>query len=145
MGVGWSGIAKGICEFEAGSRDTGDVCVSPPKKELPPAPGGMVEVGEGKTSLSLDGGSLRSLFHMPVPQGKVDPAGARPMTDEVECEPHVPAPVSADGVLGCDAVGDMELLANDPLRGRPSDCDVSFNHEGRRTGLGGCAACCADS
>lgn len=82
--MGCSGIAKGICEFDAGSRKTGEVCVSAPKNELPLPPGGMVEVGEGKTSLSLDGGSLRSVFQIPVPQGKAEPVGARPMTDEVE-------------------------------------------------------------
>lgn len=111
--------------------------MSPPKKELPAVPGGMVDVGDGRTSLSLDGGSLRSAFQMPVPHGKADDPAGRPMTDDVECEPQAPAPASADGVLGCEAVGDIELLANDPLRGRPRVCEVSFSHEGLRTGFGG--------
>jgi len=36
-------------------------------------PGGMADVGDGNTSLSLEG-SFLSLFQIPVPQGK-DPGG----------------------------------------------------------------------
>lgn len=79
-------------------------------------PGGPVEVGDGRTSLNLIGASLRSEFHIPVPQGKLPEP--RPITDEVECDPQGPAVVSAEGVLGCDAVGDIELLAKEPFRGR---------------------------
>lgn len=80
-------MGKGICELVPGSRAAEEVGVRPeasgPKKELLPAPGGAVEVGDGRTSLSLAGGSLRSLFQMPVPHGKFEP-GARAMTEEVE-------------------------------------------------------------
>lgn len=58
------------------------------------------------------------------------------MTDDAECEPQGPAFVSPDGVLGCEAVGDIELLANEPFRGRLKGCEVSFSHEDRLTGLG---------
>lgn len=76
---------------------------------------------------------MRSEFQIPVPHGKF--ADPRPMTDEVECDPQGPAVVSPEGVLGCDAVGDIELLANEPLRGRVNGWEVSFNQEDRRTGL----------
>lgn len=83
---------------------------------------------------------------MPVPQWKAGAPGARPITDEVECEPHAPVPVSVDGVLGCDdVVGDIELPAMEFLRGRLSVCDVSFNHEERRTGFWGATTVCAES
>lgn len=78
-------MGNGICELVPGSRVAEVVGVRPesgPKKELFPAPGGTVEVGDGRTSLSLAGGSLRSLFQMPVPHGKFAP-GPRPMTEEV--------------------------------------------------------------
>jgi hypothetical protein len=95
-------MAKGICAFGACCEE-GEVCdmpMSEPKNELPAEPGGIIEVGEGRTSLSLEGGSLRSVFQMAVPQGNVDGPWARPMTEDVECEPHGPAPVSAEGVVG---------------------------------------------
>jgi hypothetical protein len=80
-------MGKGICELVPGSRAAAEVGVrleeSGPKKELLPAPGGTVEVGDGRTSLSLNGGSLRSVFQMPVPQPKLDP-GVRPIVEEVE-------------------------------------------------------------
>jgi hypothetical protein len=44
-----------------------------------------------------------------------------------------------EGVLGWDVVGDMELLAKDPFRGRLRGADVSFSQEARRTGFTGCA------
>lgn len=47
----------------------------------------------------------------------------------------MPLPASAEGVLGWDVVGDMELLANDPFRGRERGCDVSFSQEDRRAAL----------
>jgi hypothetical protein len=79
-----------------------------------------VDVGDAKTSANLEGGSLReSEFQIPLPQGKdVDPGGPRPMPaleDGGTCEPQVPD--SADGVLGWEVVGDIELLAKDPFRG----------------------------
>lgn len=77
FGVGCSGIAKGICELE-GSLGAGEVCVNPPspaKNELVDPPGGMVEVGEGKTSVRRDGGSFLSGFQIPVPQGNEPPPG----------------------------------------------------------------------
>lgn len=104
-----------------------------------------MDVGEGRTSLSREGGSFRSVFQIPVPHAKDDGGAARPITEALECEPHVPGPVSAEGVLGCDAVGDIELLAKEPLRGRLNVCEVSFNQEDRRTGLCCCAAIWAGS
>lgn len=83
LGVGCSGIANGIWELGPGSRETGDVCISELKKEFPP-PGGSVDVGEGKTSLSRAGGSLRSEFQIVPLHGKVDAPVPRPITDEVE-------------------------------------------------------------
>ncbi len=132
-------MANGICEFGAWSRVAGEVCPrlpSGPKNEFPAAPGGSVEVGDGSTSASLDAASFLSLFQIPVPQGNVvDPGGRLKTADGVEWVPQ--APDSADGVLGCDVVGDMELLANDPFRGRGTDCVVSFNQDARRAGLCG--------
>ena len=96
---------------------------------------------DGKTSLRREGGSLRSVFQIPVPHGKAGgwPA-VRPMVDEVECDPHGPGPVSPDGVLGCDAVGDMDPLAMEFLRGRAKvEEDVSLSHDERRAGFWGCA------
>lgn len=108
---------------------------SGPNIELEFAPEGATDVGDGKTSLSLDG-SFLSLFQIPVPQGK-DP-GARPMmAAEAECEPQSPPVVSVEGVPGCEAVGDIVPLAKDPFLGRGTCCDVSFSHEARRTGLWG--------
>jgi hypothetical protein len=77
-------------------------------------------VGDGKTSVNLEGGSFReSLFQMPLPQGKeLEPVCPRPMPELAElgaCDTHVPD--SAEGVLGCEVVGDIELLANEPFRG----------------------------
>lgn len=117
----------------------GEVCAKPslgPKKDMPLPPGDTVDVGEGKTSLNRVGASLRSGFHIPVPHVKLEDPEFRPITGCPECGPQGPATVSPEGVLGCDAVGDMELLANEPFRGRPKGCDVSFSHEERRTGLG---------
>ena len=79
-----------------------------------------MDVGDGKTSVNLEGGSFRgSLFQMPLPQGnELDPPCPRLTLEPVDvwpCEPQVPD--SADGVLGCEVVGDMELLANEPFRG----------------------------
>ena len=75
---------------------------------------------------------LRSLFQMPVPQGK---DGVRPTALCAAC-PQPLIVVSAAGVLGWEAVGDMVLLAKEPLRGCGSVvCDVLFNHEARRTGF----------
>lgn len=51
-----------------------------------------------------------------------------------EVEPQVVAPASTEGVLGWEAVGDMELLANDSFRRYPT-WDGSFNHELRRGGF----------
>jgi hypothetical protein len=77
-----------------------------------------MDVGEGRTSVNLDGGSFRdSVFQIPLPQG-----------NEVDPECPLPAPVafcvwlfhvlvSAEGVAGCEVVGDIVLLANEPLRG----------------------------
>ena len=64
-------MAKGICELVPCSRGVGDVCDSEVSlKKL--WPGGTVDVGDGKTSVSREGGSFRSEVHMPVPQGKED-------------------------------------------------------------------------
>lgn len=89
---------------------------SPPKKLALP---GRVEVGEGSTSVNREGGSLRSAFQIPVPQGKEGGAWCpRPIApDDEECDPQAAAPVSAEGVLGCEPVGDIELLANEPFLG----------------------------
>ena len=110
--------------------------------ELLIAPGGTVEVGDdGVTSLRCEGGFLRSVFQIADPQGKAEGwPGARPMADGAGCDPQEPGPVSPEGVLGCDAVGDMEPLAMEPLRGRAKvEEDVSLSHEDRRTGFCGCA------
>lgn len=69
FGVGCKGMAKGICGLDPCSLGVGDVCVSELSPKKLPLPG-IVEVGEGRTSVSLEGGSLRSVFQMPVPQGK---------------------------------------------------------------------------
>jgi hypothetical protein len=47
-----------------------------PKYPLPLEPDGWMEVGEGSTSVNLDGGSLRdSLFQIPLPHGnELEPA-----------------------------------------------------------------------
>lgn len=73
---------------------------------------------------------------MPVPHGKVDEVvWPRPTaaTDGVGIwGPQVPD--SVEGVLGCELVGDLVLLANELLR----NCGivwVSFNQEVRRTDL----------
>lgn len=59
--------------------------------------------------------------------------------DDVDvCAPH--APVSVDGVVGCEAVGDIVLLAKEPLRGWVKGWVVSFSQDARRTGLCGGAA-----
>lgn len=42
---------------------------------------------------------------------------------------------SADGVVGCEAVGDIELLAKDALRGATNGCVMSFNQDERRAGF----------
>jgi hypothetical protein len=112
--------------------------------ELLVAPGGAVEVGEGRTSLNREG-SLLSLFQIALVHGNAEPPAARPSPAEAEWVPQVPGPVSPDGVVGCDAVGDIEPLAIDPLRGRAKGADVSFSQDDRRVGLAGCAAVCVDS
>lgn len=48
-------------------------------------------------------------------------------------------PDSAEGVDGCDVVGDIELDAKEPFRGTGPEGVVSFNQEALRTGFGGCA------
>lgn len=113
-------MAKGNCELPPCSLELGEICgivVSAPNMELEVAPGGSTEVGEGKTSLSLDGSFLSGLFQMPVPQEK-DAAGRFIMAAEAECEPHSPPVASAEGVPGCEVVGDLELLAKEPFLGR---------------------------
>ncbi len=98
-----------------------------------------MDVGEGKTSVSLDGGSFRSLFQMPVPQGNDGAPGGRGIAEDAEWEPQGPDVFSAEGVEGCEAVGDeTALLAKEPCRGRGKGCDVSFNQDDLRTGLWGC-------
>jgi hypothetical protein len=95
-----------------------------------------MDVGEGRTSVSLEGGSLRaSLFQMPLPQGnELEPGCPRP-TPVVAwaCVPQVLD--SAEGVLGCDVVGDIELEANEPFRGGGPDWVVSFNQEALLVGF----------
>jgi hypothetical protein len=134
--------------------ESDDFCMVLPSglnNALPVDPGEKVEVvGDAKTSVNLEGGSLReSLFQIPLPQGnELDPAVAacpRPPTPGFEAdvwlwEPHVPE--SAEGVLGWEVVGDIELLANDPFLGWPPDCVVSFSQEARRVGFcGGTTVC----
>lgn len=92
-------------------------------------------MGEGKTSLNLEG-SFLSVFQMPVPHA--NEPGPRPITAaEAECEPHNPPVASAEGVPGWEVVGDLELLAKEPFLGRGTCCDMSFSHEARRTGFWG--------
>lgn len=70
FGVGCRGIAKGICELVPGSRGVGevwDIEVSLLKKLWLT---GIVDVGDGNTSVSREGGSFRSEVHIAVPQGK---------------------------------------------------------------------------
>lgn len=136
-------MGKGICGLDPCSLIFEGTCENDPspKKVGLPTPGGSVDVGDGSTSDNLEGGSLRSVFHMPVPHVKdVGAWWPRPIAaDEEEWEPQGPAPASVAGVLGCEAVGDMELLANDPFLGWGSvTWVVSFNHDARRTGFGGC-------
>lgn len=135
-------MAKGICGFGPCSLGVGDVCDRASLKKFGlPIPGGIVEVGDGNTSLSLDGGSFRSEVQIPVPQVKVEePWWPRPMVaDDVECEAHGLALASAAGVDACEVVGDIELLANEPFLGCGSGTwEVSFNQEARRTGFCGC-------
>jgi hypothetical protein len=95
-------------------------------------------VGDGSTSASLGGGSfLVSEFQIPAPQGKdADPVGPRPIpeVDVVDmCGPQ--APDSAEGVVGWEVVGDMELLAKEFFRGWVSGWVVSLSQEARRTGF----------
>jgi hypothetical protein len=45
---------------------------------------------------------------------------------------------SAEGVLGCDAVGDIELDAKEFFLGGGPDCVVSLSQEALRVGFGGC-------
>lgn len=89
-----------------------------PRKEWPDARDGL---GEGSTSDSREGGSLRSLFQIPPwPQpNEAAPVWGRPMM-VAELEPQAVVPASAEGVLGWDVVGDMELLANDSFRRYPT-------------------------
>jgi hypothetical protein len=97
---------------------------------MPLDPGGTVEVGDGRTSVNLDGGSFLSEFQIPLPHPENDGGPwLRPMTDE---EPQAVVPASAEGVVGFEPVGDMEPLANDPFRGRAGGCDVSLSQDGRR-------------
>jgi hypothetical protein len=113
-------MAKGICEIGPCSLGVGDVWDKASLKKLGLLmPGGMVEVGDGSTSLSLDGGSFRSEVQIPVPHVKPEePWCPRPMdADDAECEPQGPALASAEGVDGCDVVGDIVLLANEPFLG----------------------------
>lgn len=139
-------MAKGnwelpLCSLETG--DAWDMVDSGPNMELEVVPGGRTDVGEGKTSLNLEG-SFLSAFQIPVPHGK-EPAGRPIMAAEAECEPQSPPVASVEGVPGCEVVGDMELLANEPFLGRGTCCDVSFSHEARRTGLWGGATGCVGS
>ena len=75
---------------------------------------------------------------MPWPHGKDEDAVAlRPLVIlEVTgaCDPHVP--VSAEGVDGCEVVGDIELLANEFLRPGWLSGPIlgSFSQDARRTG-----------
>lgn len=89
----------------------------------------------GNTSVNLDGGSLRpSEFQIPVAHGKeLELEAARPIPIPLDVVCAFQAPISAAGVLGFDAVGDMELLANEPFLGW--GCVVSFSHEARRVGF----------
>ena len=118
FGVGCKGMGKGICGLDPCSLLDGGCDNGPsPKKVGLPTTGGTVDVGDGKTSDNLEGGSFRSVFQMPVPHVKVGAWCPRLRVVDEECGPQGPAPVSRAGVLGCDAVGDMELLANDPFLG----------------------------
>lgn len=113
-------MEKGNCELPLCSLELGDTCgilASGPNMELEVAPGGSTDVGEGKTSLSLEGSFLSELFQMPVPHGK-DAVGRPIMAAEAECDPHSPPVASVEGVPGCEAVGDMEPLAKEPFLGR---------------------------
>lgn len=118
-------MAKGICGLVPDSLGAGDVWpkLDSELKNAPPAadPVGRVEVGEGSTSVRRDGGSFLSEFQIPVPQDKGGGAGPRlRMLDDCACEVQVDVPGSPEGVLGCEAVGDIGLLAKEPFRGRAS-------------------------
>lgn len=58
--------------------------LSGPKKELLVPVEGTVDVGDGRTSLSLEGGSLRSLFQIPAPHANADDPEGRGMAVDVE-------------------------------------------------------------
>jgi hypothetical protein len=140
-------MANGIGALVAGSRDAvppGDRLLSGEKKVPFPMPMGRVDVGEGNTSLSLEGTSFRSEFHIPVPQGYAAEPGVRPII-EVGWEPQAPLPGSPDGVVGFDVVGESELVGRDAFRGLAKECEVSFSHDDRRAGLWTCAGPVADS
>lgn len=72
-----------------------------PKYPLPTEPGAWIEVGEGKTSVNLDGGSfLDSLFQMPLLQVKeLEPVCPRPAPVLAGAWGFQPAasPVGVDG------------------------------------------------
>lgn len=127
-------MAKGMVGFEDCS-----LCVLLISLKYPllAEPGGSTEVGEGSTSVSREGGSFLVLSHMPLPQGKeLVPEWPLPApTFPWECVPHVLD--SAEGVLGCDAVGDIELEAKEFFRGGAPVCVVSFSQEALRVGFGG--------
>lgn len=61
-----------------------DIPASGGKNELLPEPGGIVDVGDGSTSCSLEGGSLRSLFQMPVPHGNALEPEERGMAEDAD-------------------------------------------------------------
>ena len=88
--------------FDKESRELETACTgreSGPKNELLLPDGGTVEVGDGRTSLSLEEASFRSTFQIPVPHANADELVERPIADDAECEPQGPPPTSADGVL----------------------------------------------
>ena len=129
-------MGKGIWELAVWSRWPGDIWLAAVSLWCSPLlapPTGAADVGDGKTSARRDDASFLSLFQMVLLQGKeLEPEGARVRpADEAESEPQ--AADSADGVVGCDAVGDMELLANDPFRTRLFGACVV--QEGRRVGF----------
>lgn len=79
-------MANGIWEFDRESREVGGACVgneSDPKSELA-LPPGIVEVGEGRTSLNLEVASFRSAFQMPAPQANAAELLERPAADAAE-------------------------------------------------------------
>lgn len=99
-------MAKGMVESPGWSRLTMPKGSMSPKEGL--LFGGATLVGEGRTSVRREGGSLRdSLFQIAFPQVKALAAGVGRLVPEDEGVGQVED--SVRGVLGCELVDEKEL------------------------------------